>query len=497
VRGSTLTLVLWTSPLERKAMAQKPVPAISLSTELEAEALRSTTVHKIWGSVTLLAQQLQQPGTVPVDFVIAIDVSASMRIDNKLLYVQATIRYLLSLLDERHSFSLIAFNQDVIVLAELLPCDDDNKIRVQELVDALQASGSTNISEALFAGTRVLSKRGADGQTRVSTLMLFTDGLAHHGLNSSATLQSLERIRLPPGCVFNTFGFGNDHDSKLLHSIAHRAQGVYYFVETREQIASTFGECVAALLNTRAHQITVNLKCHDGARLVTLATPFKISERQVAKEYDVKLELMYSQESKTILFRLSLRKFDKPAVSHQLLTIEVDYINATSGKRERIVSAPLCVSRPDLPLLSPIPHNLDKHLNRYAAATSITEAIDMASKYQFTQAASKLGEAIANIRNSPSRDDKFCLDLASDLADCASHLSDAEAFKTGIHAAHAYASMYFMERSAGLTTRQSLKGGSNIRHLGYGYVTPEQDQRQLEAVRAVRAYAIDHLTLVH
>jgi len=301
--------------------------------------------------------------------------------------------------------------------------------------------------------------------------------------------------------VVQRFGFGCDHDSQLLHSIAHRAQGVYYYVETREQIASTFGECVAALLNTRAHQITVNLKCHDGSRLVTLATPFKIEEKQVAKEYDVKLELMYQQESKTILFRLSLRKFDKPALQHQLLSIEVDYINALSGKRERICSAPLIVARPDLPLITPFPPSLDEHLNRYQAATAITDAIEMAAKYQFPQSSARLTETIEKIRVSPSRDHQFCQDLVSDLADCLAHLSDAKAFKTGMHAAHAYASMYFMERSAGLASRLGLRQ-SQMRHIGYGYVTPEQESKQHEAVSYCNAYTSDYqqqqqLTAVH
>lgn len=138
--------------------------------------------------------------------------------------MQATIEYLLEKLDENQTFSLIAFNHDVVTLAELLPCSEQNKASVLELVHGLEASGSTNISEALFVGTRILAKRGEEGQRRVSSLMLFTDGLSNRGLSTHATLQSLDKIQLPTGCVFNTFGFGSDHDSKLLHAIAHKAQ---------------------------------------------------------------------------------------------------------------------------------------------------------------------------------------------------------------------------------------------------------------------------------
>jgi len=61
-------------------------PVLAIKTELESKALRYNNVHKVWGSVTLTA--LAQPElsvSVPVDFVIAIDISASMRVDSKLV----------------------------------------------------------------------------------------------------------------------------------------------------------------------------------------------------------------------------------------------------------------------------------------------------------------------------------------------------------------------------------------------------------------------------
>jgi hypothetical protein len=283
-------------------------PALSLETLLEHSALRYNSIHKTWGVVTLRTQsQFSFRSSPPADFVVAIDISASMRLDSKLAFVQATIEYLLSVLDENQTFSLVTFNHEVEVLATLLPCSRENKEKIMELVNGLQATGSTNISGALFESTNILNSRGSSEENRISTLMLFTDGLSTRGLSTAATLSSLDTVRLPPGCIFNTFGFGPDQDSKLLHAIALKAQGVYYYVETLEAIPSTFGECVAGILSTRAHQIEVHLKAKDGARLVTLATPFRITERQVAKVYNVNLELVYAGESKSILFRLSLR----------------------------------------------------------------------------------------------------------------------------------------------------------------------------------------------
>lgn len=408
-----------------------------------------------------------------------------MRVDSKLAFVQATIEYLLSKLEAMHTFSLIVFNHEVCVLAELFPCTPANKETILRLIHGLNASGPTNISEALFAGARILAGRG-QGHGRVSTLMLFTDGLSNQGLSYEETLNSLEKMRLPPGCIFNTFGFGSDHDSKLLHRIAQKAQGVYYFVEKREDIPSTFGECLAALLNTAAHELRVTLRCHDGARLVTLATPFAITERQTAKEYDVQLELMYRGESKTIIFRLSLRKFDAPTNAHSLMSVEVDYTNTITGRREKVSCAPLTVMRPAMALLERVPLSLDSHLNRYTAATSIVEAIELRRNYQYDQAVNKLLEAIDKIGRSTSCDETFCQDLQSDLRDCIHNMADPQLFESkGIHLMHAYASMYFMERSAGTAIRSRA---GILRHNGYGYVTAEQASEARQAADHASKY---------
>jgi len=65
-----------------------------------------------------------------------------------------------------------------------------------------------------------LMERDESTRQRISTLMLITDGLSNAGLSSDETLDSLDQLTLPAGCVFNTFGIGEDHDSKLLHSIS-------------------------------------------------------------------------------------------------------------------------------------------------------------------------------------------------------------------------------------------------------------------------------------
>jgi len=153
---------------------------------------------------------------------------------------------------------------------------------------------------------------------------------------------------------------------------------VYYYVNTFESIAVTFGECIAGILSTRVHGLVVKLRCQDGARVTTLATPYPIAETRKAKDYDVSLGLLFYQEVKSLLFRLSLRKVE-PTQRHNLLSVTVEYYDTWVGRPEQH-TAMIGVTRPPESQVypQPIPIALDEHINRYTAAKALSDAIILA-----------------------------------------------------------------------------------------------------------------------
>jgi len=156
-----------------------------------------------------------------------------------------------------------------------------------------------------------LNEREESTKNRISSLILITDGLSNAGLSGEETLSSLNEINIPNGCIMNTFGFGEDHDSKLLHAIALKTQGVYYYVPSKNEINAIFGECVHSILSTRASKVKLTITAQDGTRIINLSTPFRVTEAKVAKDYNVDIGMLSNGEQKNILFALSLRKFDK------------------------------------------------------------------------------------------------------------------------------------------------------------------------------------------
>jgi len=337
------------------------------------------------------------------------------------------------------------------------------------ILESIQASGSTNISDALFAGTKILMERDEIMKHRISTLMLITDGLSNAGLSSEETLESLNKLTLPVGCVFNTFGIGEDHDSKLLHSISLKTQGIYYYISSTELIHKIFGGCIQSLLSSTARLVKINFEAHTGSRIIVLATPFQIAEKKKSKDYDINVGLMYSGELKTIVFRLSLNKMEEEVLRHSLLKVKVDYFDIYSNKVETI-STQLSIERREYSLESHIPLDLDQNLNRYFAVKAILEAMDLSNRLQFSEAQDRITQCISSITKSSSYNLEDCLNLVDDLKECKLGMMDLNSFQLGMHIAHSYASMYYMERSSGIEIRKRMLNLS-----GNAYTPNDQD----------------------
>lgn len=171
------SLVHTKSNTETKQDRILDVIAIPEATELNAGA-----IHKIWCLLELkaLAKLKKPPSSIQVDFVVVIDHSSSMRMNNKLAFVQATIQYFIEQLNESHRFCLVEFNSQVHKVTDgLLEMNPENKKRVLESLKDIKPEGSTNISDALFTAIDILKERRGGESSRISSVMLFTGDIAY------------------------------------------------------------------------------------------------------------------------------------------------------------------------------------------------------------------------------------------------------------------------------------------------------------------------------
>lgn len=155
---------------------------LKIKATLESNSFKSVSAHKIWGMVRIDApNKLNHSITTQIDFVVVIDISTSMKKNNKLAFVQATIEYMISQLNESHRFCLILFNQRVQLATEgLMVMNHENREQLLSILRKIKADGSTNISDAVFSAVNILRERPLHEQSRISSIMLFTGTFIVH-----------------------------------------------------------------------------------------------------------------------------------------------------------------------------------------------------------------------------------------------------------------------------------------------------------------------------
>jgi len=228
------------------------------------------------------------------------------------------------------------------------------------------------------------------------------------------------------------------------------------------------------------------------------------------KNFEFSLGSLFAQESKSILMRLSLRKFDQ-ALVQDLLEISMSHVNAVTGET-RTLTRMLSVERPVVVTsLKPVPCELDKHLNRFTAATAIEEAQKLAGVGDVPRANQLLSRAVQVIENSVSHANSYCRDLVRDLYDCIAGLNKCDSKKMSelMHYMNAYSTMYFLERSNGCCNllgienrlQQGAEGAcidsAKIRmekwSAGYGYMTWTQEEVSEKAETSQQSLASRYL----
>jgi Ca-activated chloride channel family protein len=161
---------------------------------------------------------------VPVAFVLVVDTSGSMA-GQKIVDAR---RSALAMLDQMHADDYIAvvrFNTDARVVVPLLPVHQARGIAEAE-VGRLQATGNTDIANALRSAHQLLASVGGD---RARRIVLVTDGRDTSGAPRD-TASGVAQRASASGVTCSALGIGADYDDAYLSNLADYGRGNYEFL---------------------------------------------------------------------------------------------------------------------------------------------------------------------------------------------------------------------------------------------------------------------------
>ena len=245
--------------------------------------LSETKSIKICVNVKAMVDELEDSSRAPVDIMVVMDRSGSMR-HGKLRDCKQTLETVCSHLTARDRLGLVSFSGTATLEVPTRHMTPGNKETLKRKANAIRAGGLTNLSGGLSLAAMEMARTPKPNQIR--SIFLLTDGFATAGIHktldlvtmvrnlnpeelpaidemeigesqaastqASSTPAESSRDSIPDGIVVKhgkppislfCFGYGSNHDSQMLQEISDATPGgAYYFVEKDSDVAPAFGK---------------------------------------------------------------------------------------------------------------------------------------------------------------------------------------------------------------------------------------------------------------
>ena len=202
--------------------------------------------------IGICTQEIDFSKSPKSNLVFLLDVSGSMDEPNKLPLLKQAFSMLTEHLGEKDRVSIVTYaGTDQVVLDG---ARGDEKGQIQEALDLLEASGSTNGSAGIQTAYELAREHFIlGGNNRV---ILATDGDLNVGQTSESQLQSLIEEERKSGIYLSVLGFGegNLKDNKL-ETLADQGNGNYAYIDSRMEARRVLVEEMGSTLLTVAEDV--------------------------------------------------------------------------------------------------------------------------------------------------------------------------------------------------------------------------------------------------
>ena len=170
------------------------------------------------------------------DLICVIDISGSMN-GEKIDLVKESLKILVEMMDKNDRLSLILFDNNASILFNLDYMNDNTK------KDILK------------------KEKDKTKENRVSSIILLSDGCDNY-LNDIELAESLKKLTkgLNLSFTLNTFGYGYDHDPKIMNKLANIRDGSFFLVEDYKKVAEYFVTVLGGCVSVISKKCVLNVK---------------------------------------------------------------------------------------------------------------------------------------------------------------------------------------------------------------------------------------------
>ncbi len=219
-----------------------------------------------WNAATRLVR-IGIQGAVPegdrpaMNLVFLVDVSGSMKSQDKLPLVQKTLRDFVPHLREDDRVAMVVYAGST---GEVLPPTSGAKQNViLAAIDALSAGGST----AGAAGLELAYQRARENfsEEGINRVILATDGDFNVGQSSDEALVNQVEREAKSGVFLTVLGFGTGNlNDSMLEKITNKGNGNYYYIDRLQEGRRVLGTELTSTLVTIAKDVKIQVEFNPG-----------------------------------------------------------------------------------------------------------------------------------------------------------------------------------------------------------------------------------------
>ena len=268
------------------------------------------------------------------DLICVIDVSGSMQ-GEKILFVKESLKILVEMMDKNDRLALILFDSKASNYFDLNYMTDDTKKNMIKKIEEIEANGGTNILSGLESAVEILKKeKEKTNDKRVSSVLLLSDGCDNYS-NDIQLAESLKKLTkgLNLSFTLNTFGYGYDHDPKIMNKLANIRDGSFFLVEDYKKVAEYFVTVLGGCVSVISKKAVLRVKLlNENCKIIKLFGAENLYSHELKPNYfeTTMLQFICGKEY-TFVFEINI-DVKNVKISDELLDITFIYEDINQNK---------------------------------------------------------------------------------------------------------------------------------------------------------------------
>jgi Mg-chelatase subunit ChlD len=239
---------------ENLDLENKVLLSLKTSRRLLKENSNATTLPML---LNIDVAEMKSSTKAHIDLICVLDKSGSMQ-GEKIKLLIDSFSNIMEYLSNDDRMSIVTFDSGARRITPLLKMTSEGKTKTLNALKTVKASGGTDIAAGVTHAIEIIRQRKV--VNNVTSILILSDGLDDGADKKVQQLLKSYEGKIKDTFTLNTFGYGNDHDPKLMSGLAQLMDGSFYFIDKLDTVDEVFVDCLGGLISVVAQNMNITVK---------------------------------------------------------------------------------------------------------------------------------------------------------------------------------------------------------------------------------------------